>query len=128
MSEKTKTELIYPDLSFQIMGILFEVHNKLGTKYLEKHYQNAIETKLKMLGIPYEREVRMEVHFEGEKLGDFFADFIIDNKILLETKVAWRLTMNDVKQVLRYLDALSLKLAILANFKHPRLECRRVVK
>jgi hypothetical protein len=48
-----KEKLIYPKLSYVIMGILFEVHNKLGTKYQEKHYQKAIEIKLKELNIPY---------------------------------------------------------------------------
>lgn len=126
--ENKNTELLYPDLSYKLMGILFEVHNKLGTKYLEKHYQNAIETKLKLLKIPYKREAEMEVKFENEKLGDFYADFIIDDKILLETKMIWKLTNNDTKQVLRYLDALELKLAIIANFKHPMLEYKRIVK
>lgn len=109
------------------MGILFEVHNKLGTKYQEKHYQRAIETKLKQLGIPYQREAKIEVIFENEKLGDFYVDFIIDKKIILETKKVWKITQDDIKQVLRYLDATKLKLAIIANFKHPRLQYYRVL-
>lgn len=128
MIYKNKAELLYPELSYQLMGILFEVHNKLGTKYQEKHYQRAIETKLKLSKIPYKREVKIEVDFENDKLGDFFADFIIDNKILLEIKMVWRITANDVKQVLRYLDATKLKLGIIANFKHDKLEYRRIVK
>lgn len=121
-------KVIYPELSYEIMGVLFEVHNKLGTKYQEKHYQKAIETKLKQLNIPCQREYEIKVDFENEKLGDFFLDFIIDNKIILETKKIWRITSDDVKQVLRYLDATGLKLAIIANFKHKRLEYRRVLK
>jgi GxxExxY protein len=128
MDNDKKAELLYPELSYQLMGILFKVHNKLGTKYLEKHYQNAIETKLKILKIPYRREAAMEVKFENDKLGDFYADFIVDGKILLETKMIWRITSNDIKQVLRYLDATGIKLGIIANFKHPRLEYKRVVK
>ena len=129
MENKNKnTDLLYPELSYALMGLLFEVHNKLGTKYQEKHYQNAIATKLKTLNIPFEKEYKMNVEFEGEKLGDFYADFIIDNKILLETKVIWKITIDDIKQVLRYLDAVNLKLGIIANFKHPRLEFKRVVK
>lgn len=121
-------ELLYPDLSYQLMGVLYEVHNKLGTKYLEKHYQRAIETKLKLMKIPYQREAKIEVNFENEKLGDFYADFIIDGKIILETKIIWKITVDDIKQVLRYLDALGLRLAIVANFKHPRLEYKRVIR
>lgn len=110
------------------MGILFEVHNKLGTKYQEKHYQKVIETKLKLLVIPFKREKKIKINFEGEDLGEFYVDFIIDNKILLETKIVWKITINDVKQVLRYLDAVKLKLGVIANFKHDKLEYRRIVK
>ena len=109
------------------MGVLFEVHNKLGTKYFEKHYQRAIEIKLKELGIPFKREAKMEVQFENKKLGDFFADFIIDNKVLLEIKTVWKISQADIQQVLRYLKAAHLKLGIIANFKHEKLEFRRVV-
>ena len=127
-TEKKLAELLYPELSYQLMGVLFEVHNKLGTKYQEKHYQRAIETKLKLLGVSYIREVKTEVTFEGSKIGDFYADFVIDGKIVLETKMILRITADEVKQVLRYMDALDLKLAIIANFKYPKLQTKRVVK
>jgi len=60
-------------------------------------------------------------------LGDFFVDFIIDNKIVLELKKVWKITQDDIKQVLRYLKATGLKLGIIANFKYQRLEFRRVL-
>jgi len=109
------------------MGLLFEVHNKLGTKYQEKHYQRALEIKLKDLNVPYIRERKINVNFENQVLGEFYADFVIDDKIILELKKVWAITQDDVKQVLRYLDATNLDLAIIANFKHQRLEYRRVV-
>jgi len=110
-----------------LMGILFEVHNKLGTKYQEKHYQKAIEIKLKELKIPYQREANVRLQFNGEELGEFFVDFIIDSQIVLEVKRVWRITQDDIKQVLRYLKATNLKLSIIANFKHRDLEFRRVL-
>ena len=122
-----KGKLIYPELSYILMGVLFEVHNKLGTKYQEKHYQRAIEIKLKELNIPYKREAKVNIEFGKEKLGEFFIDFVIDNKIILEIKKIWKITQDDIKQVLRYLKAAGLKLAIIANFKHKRLEYRRVL-
>lgn len=123
-----KEKLIYPELSYIIMGILFEVHNKLGTKYQEKHYQRVIEIKLKELKIPYQREMKIEIKFGREKLGEFFIDFIIADRIILEIKRVWQITQDDIKQTLRYLKAAKLKLAIIANFKHKRLEYRRVLK
>jgi GxxExxY protein len=123
----TKDKLLYPELSYQIMGILFEVHNKLGTKYQEKHYQNAVEIKLKELNIPYQKEKKVNVKFENKDLGEFYVDFIIDNKIILELKKIWKITEDEIKQVLRYLDAVNLKLGIVANFKHKRLDYYRVL-
>jgi len=127
MNITNEEKLVYPELSYILMGILFEVHNKLGTKYQEKHYQRAIEIKLKELNIPYKREVKVNVEFGKENLGEFFIDFIIKNKIILEIKKVWKLTQDDVKQVLRYLKATKLKLAILANFKYRRLQYRRIL-
>ena len=109
------------------MGILFGIHGELGTKYQEKHYQRAIEIKLKELSIPFEKEAKIEVNFHTEKLGEFFIDFIIDNKIILETKMVWMITQDDVKQVLRYLKSTNLKLGIIVNFRHKKLEYRRVL-
>jgi len=109
------------------MGILFEVHNKLGTKYQEKHYQRAVEIKLKELNVPYQKEAKVKLEFGKEELGDFFIDFIIDNKIVLEIKKVWRISQDDIKQVLRYLKSTNFKLGIIANFKHKRLEFRRVL-
>jgi GxxExxY protein len=122
-----KEKLVYPELSYLLMGILFEVHNKLGTKYQEKHYQRAIEIKLKELKIPYQREVKTIVEFGKESLGDFFVDFIIDNKIILEVKKIWKISDDDIKQVLRYLEGTGLKLGIIANFRHKRLEFSRIL-
>ena len=126
-SNVANKNLLHPELSYQMMGLLFEVHNKLGTKYQEKHYQRALEIKLKDLNVPYIRERKINVNFENQVLGEFYADFVIDDKIILELKKVWAITQDDVKQVLRYLDATNLDLAIIANFKHQRLEYRRVV-
>lgn len=120
-------KIIYPKLSYVLMGILFEVHNKLGNKYQEKHYQKAIEIKLRELDIPYKKEAKIDVSFGRERLGEFFIDFIIDNKIILETKMVWTITKDDIKQVLRYLKSTNLRLGIIANFRHKQLEYRRVL-
>lgn len=121
-------KVLYPELSYRIMGILFEIHNKLGTKYKEVHYGNVFEIKLKHLGISYEREKPVKTMFENEKFGDFYLDFVINNQIIIEFKKVWSISFDDIKQVLRYLEATNLKLAIIANFKHKRLQYRRVLR
>ncbi|MBU2219875.1 GxxExxY protein [Patescibacteria group bacterium] len=127
MATNNTNKLIHPELSYVLMGILFEIHNKLGTKYQEKHYQKAVEIKLKELKIPYQREAKVNIEFDGEELGEFFIDFIIDGKIILELKRIWKITADDIKQVLRYLKATNLKLGIIVNFRHNRLESRRIL-
>ena len=119
--------LIYPEMSYTIMGILFEVHNKLGTKYQEKHYQRAITTKLKTTSLIHKREVEIPIKFEGESLGKFYIDFVIEDKIILEIKTANYITNDMVRQVLRYLENTGLRLAIIANFRQTPLEYRRIV-
>ena len=126
-TNRKNINLIHPELSYKVMGILFEVHNKLGTKYQEKHYQRAIETKLESADFTFRREKKVSVEFEGRKLGNFYVDFIVENKIIVEIKTVAVITNDMIRQVLRYLESTNLKLAIIVNFRHSPLECRRVV-
>lgn len=127
-NQKTnKSDLIYPELSYKIVGILYKVYNKLGPGYQEKVYQNAIEVELKRLGIPHKREQYVSVTFEGEGVGKYFVDFVIDEKITLEIKQKEYFDKKFIHQVLDYLNGLHLKLAIIANFGERRLNYKRVV-
>jgi GxxExxY protein len=122
------SDLVYPELSYQLVGLAMEVHNELGNIYQEKHYQKLFEEKLKKLGIPYEKEKQMLIKTrDNSEIGEFFADFIVDNKVLLEFKRVNFIHYNDIKQVLRYLDAAKLKLGIVLNFKLNKLQYRRVI-
>lgn len=121
-------DLIYPKESYEIIGIAMETHRNLGNIYQEKHYQKVFEEKLKKRGIPYKKEKQVIIKTkDGCEIGEFFVDFIINNKILLEFKRVNFIHYNDIKQVLRYLDATNLKLGIIINFKLKRLQYRRVV-
>lgn len=119
--------LVYPEESYKIMGVLFEVHNKLGTQYQEKHYQRAIETKFLEYNIPYQKEVVARIDFGNRELGTFILDFIVFNKIILELKKVNFISLDNIKQALRYLDGMKLKLCILANFKYKKLEYKRII-
>lgn len=124
---KNTDDLIYPKLSYKVMSIIFEVHNKVGNKWREVEFCNAIETILKREGISYKREKKISLEFEGNKFAECRLDFIIEDKIIIEVKKVWRITDGEIKQALRYLDATGLKLAIIVNFKHKRIEYKRVV-
>lgn len=122
-----ETKLIYPDLSYKIVGILFKVHNELGNKYQEKYYQRAIEVELKNQNIKYSKEIPVDLEYEKEKIGKYFLDFLIDDKVILEIKAIPRLRPRDFKQVLAYLKSMNLKLGIIANFRPEKLTFHRVL-
>lgn len=120
-------KLVLPEDSYNLMGILFQVHNELGPSCKEKNYQDAIEIILKQKAVSYEREKEISIPFAGEELKGFFADFIIDNKIILEVKAEKFIKNNDIRQALRYLKATNFPLAIVVNFKRQKLEYKRII-
>lgn len=109
------------------MGSLFKVHNKLGPSLLEKHYQRAVAKEFHKQKIPYKREISINLQYEGEDIGKYFLDFIIDEKIILELKAEKYYNPIFFKQVLSYLKQTHLPLAILANFRSEKLVYRRII-
>lgn len=120
-------KLIHKELSYKINGILFDVHNELGRFRSEKEYCDGIEKKLKIFKIDYLREKILPPSFDGEQLGRNRVDFLIDDKIILEIKTKKAIERADYYQALRYLSALSMKLAVLVNFHQRYLTPRRVL-
>jgi GxxExxY protein len=121
------SELIYPDLSYKITGVLFSVHNELGRFCNEKQYGDAIETALKNSGMKYEREKSLPPSFQGEMPGRNKIDFIIEDQIILEIKATRMLTKENYYQVVRYLKAFDKKLGLLVNFRAKYIEPKRVL-
>lgn len=124
---QAKRKLVYPELSYKVMGVLFKVHSKLGPKYQEKYYQRAIEVELKKQSIPFEREKMIRLNYEREKIGRYFIDFVINGKIALEIKSADFFKRDFTNQILSYLDSANLKLGIIANFNGNRLKYKRII-
>lgn len=119
--------LIYPELSYQIIGILFEVHNLLGNRYQEKYYQRAVAVKLKKSKLSFKKELSVALVIDNEKIGKYSLDFLIEDKIILELKTKPLFTANDYRQIKAYLQATNLKLGILANFFGESLEYKRIL-
>lgn len=109
-------KLLYPELSYKLTGVLFETHNELGQYRNEKQYCDCIEFKLKEIGLKYEREKILPISFEGERKGRNRADFIVEDKIVLEIKAAPSFSKDDYWQCKRYLVSSDKELAILVNF------------
>lgn len=121
------TEIIQKELSYEIVGVLFEVHSDLGNRYQEKYYQRAIEESLKIKKIQFKKELPVDLMFGEKKIGKYFLDFLINDSIVLEIKAVPRLNPKDFKQVLAYLISKNLQLGILANFRSDKLTYKRIL-
>ena len=122
-----KKDLLYPELSYQIIGILFEVYNTLGYGYKEKYYQASITALLKSLGVKFKEQVLVEIKMGGEAIAKGFADFIIEEKIIVEIKKGDSFRKDNIDQVSSYLKMTGLQLGILANFTSKGLLYKRIV-
>ncbi len=114
-----KNKIIYPDLSYKITGILFQIHKELGRFCKERQYSDIFETNLIKHGIMYEKEKLLNPYNK--------ADFIIENKIVVELKVVPFITKNDYYQIMRYLKSAGLKLGLLVNLRSRYLKPKRIL-
>ena len=121
-------EILFKHLSYAIIGAAMEVHNILGSGFLEAVYQAALEKELRLRGIPFERKVKLPVLYKGDLIGEYEADLVVDGKIVVEIKSISRLTSAHEAQAIHYLAATGLQLAILINFGETSLQSRRVVR
>jgi len=125
--KKIREDLLYPELSYKIVGTLFQVSNKLGGGYLEKYYQKAVAESLKIANLKFVEQVHAPFMFNGVKIGKCFLDFLVDDKIILELKKGNRFFRKDIEQVYSYLKINNLQLGILANFTNHGVETKRIV-
>ena len=120
-------EIIYKGLSYQIMNAAYTVHNTLGMGFLEKVYENALMIELQKRNIKYQQQVPIKVYYEGAVVGDYMADVLVEDKIILEIKVVKELSEVHEAQLMNYLKATNLKLGILLNFAKIKVESKRIV-
>ena len=122
-----KTEILYRDMSYKIVGLAMEAHRKLGNGFLEKVYENSMMILFQREGIQARQQVPTKVRFEGRQVGYYLADIIVDGLIILEIKAAENLCDAHRAQTLNYLRATGLRLAILLNFGKEKLQYERLV-
>ena len=119
----------YPlsDITGKIIGCAMKVHNVLGNGFQEVIYQRALKIEMERQGISFDRELDMDIHYEGVKIGTRRVDFLVAEKIMVELKAISRLENIHLAQCLNYLEAYRLELGLLLNFGENRLEFKRII-
>jgi len=112
-------ELLYREESYKIRGAAFKVYKALGCGHKESVYQRALAQALTSRGLKVEKEKRLPVIFEGERVGVYVPDFLIEGKIIIELKAKQILIMQDIKQFWQYLTSTEYELGFLINFGKP---------
>lgn len=124
MNEK----IIFKEESYKIIGICMNIHSTLGNGFLEAVYSEVLEKEFVKNNIPYQREVKLDLFFNGEKLDKKYkADFICFDNIILEIKAVSFIHENFTKQILNYLKATDKKLGLLINFGEKSLKYKRII-
>jgi len=110
------------------LGVSFEVINELGSGFLESVYENALIYSLRQKGFRVERQKAIKVHFRGQVVGDFFADLIVNDLVLVELKAVKNLSPQHEAQVINYLQATGVEVGLLINFGNPTLVYKRLTR
>lgn len=125
--QNKNNKVIYKELSYKIIGILFEVYNDLGYGYQEKHYEIAITKYLISAKINFKRQAPYLIKAKGEIIGRYYLDFLLEDKIVLEIKKGNYFSRRNIEQVKGYLKVTGMKLGILANFTSSGVKFFRVL-
>ena len=120
-------DLIEKELTYKIRGAVFEVSRQLGSGFLEKVYEKALMIELKHIGLICENQFQILVKYKCQSIGDYFADIIVENKIILEIKAQENIRPEHKAQLLNYLKATEMKIGLLINFTHPKAQIERFV-
>jgi GxxExxY protein len=122
------TDLIHKELSKQIIGAAMDVLNELKPGLDEKLYENALVLELKERGLFVDQQKRFIVEYKGQKIGALIPDMIVNDSVIADPKVVTAFNDNHIAQMTGYLAHTGLRLALLLNFKHAKLQWKRIVR
>ncbi|MFA5701656.1 MAG: GxxExxY protein [Desulfuromonas sp.] len=120
-------ELILKQEVYQVVGCAMEVLNTLGHGLLEKPYENALVVEFGLRNIPVRQQSRYDVTYKMVKVGDYIPDLIVFDQLIVETKTIEKITNIERGQVINYLKITGLRVGVILNFKHAKLEWERVI-
>jgi GxxExxY protein len=126
MNKKIDT-FLYKDLTHKIIGLAMEVHSYLGCGFLEKVYENSLMVQFRNNNIKAIQQAPIKVYFKSEIVGDYIADILVEDKVILELKASDAIADIHRAQIINYLKATKYKIGYLLNFGAKKLEFERFV-
>jgi GxxExxY protein len=127
MDTNRLVEIIEKDLSYKVVGIAYKVRDELGYGFLEKVYENALAISLVENGIKAVQQYPLNVMFHGQVVGVYYADIVVEDRIIIEVKSCDRIIPAHKAQILNYLKATGLRLGLILNFSKQSVEVERLV-
>ena len=118
---------MYPELSYQLIGMMFDVGVSLGFGHKEKFYQKALSQLFKENNLKFKEQLPCKLYFKEKFIGIYYFDFLIEDKIILEIKSKNFFSKQDIEQLYNYLKVQKLKLGIIAHFTRDQVKFKRVV-
>jgi len=113
-------------LSEKVIGRCYAISNVLGSGFLEKVYENALAHELRKLGLNVEVQKPLQVIYDSVIVGEYFADLVVEESLLIELKTTNGFNDNHKAQCINYLNATQMPLCLLVNFGRPRVEVKRI--
>jgi len=115
------------DITYKINGAVFEVNRILGPGFLEKVYENALIKELVDRGLRVKNQAPINVYYKEDCVGEYFADLLVEDKVIVELKTVERIEKIHEAQLLNYLKATGIRVGLLVNFRHGKAEIKRLV-
>jgi GxxExxY protein len=119
--------LVQRELTYRIRECVYEVYRTLGCGFLEKVYENALLEELKLSGLAARAQVPIDISYKGKPVGQYFADILVDDSVILELKAQQQLDRICEAQLLNYMRATGVGVGMLVNFAFPKASIKRLV-
>lgn len=122
-----KKDLIYPKETYEIVGFMYEIWDKVGYGHKENFYQKAVAEIFRKNKKEFKEQLRAKVMYDGKEIGEYIFDFLYNDKIIIELKQGDTFSKQNIKQIYSYLKAVKLNLGLLINFTRSGVKFKRIV-
>ena len=120
--------MLHEELTAKILEACFEIAQELGSGFLESVYENALMIVLSEKGLSVQEQVPLQVKFRSQVVGEFCADLLVENKVIVEIKAVKALVPEHQAQVINYLKATGIQVGLLVNFGKSKIEFKRLYR